>query len=160
MIECCSVAPANQAAVMSCPESGWRSKLVGMLTVRSLLRQIPLGMPPTAYYFCDDPACDVVYFPSNAQAPLFRRTDLRVRVGVKETSGPIPVCYCFGFTGQEIRDEIRRTGRTTVAARITAEVKAGRCACEVKNPSGKCCLGDVARAARSAASSKPSGGGV
>jgi hypothetical protein len=27
-------------------------------------------------------------------------------------------------------------------------VKAGNCACEVKNPSGKCCLGDVMRAAK------------
>jgi mercuric ion transport protein len=33
---------------------------------------------------------------------------------------------------------------------ITAEVKAGNCACEVKNPSGKCCLGEIARAAQGA----------
>ncbi len=44
--------------------------------------------------------------------------------------------------------EIRSTGKSTVAERITAEVKAGNCACEVKNPSGKCCLGDVTRAVR------------
>ena len=37
------------------------------------------------------------------------------------------------------------TGRSTIAERIAAEVKAGNCACEVKNPSGKCCLGDVTR---------------
>src|SRR6266481_8503338 len=36
----------------------------------------------------------------------------------------------------------------TVANRIAAEVKAGNCACEVKNPSGKCCLGDVTQAAK------------
>ncbi len=41
----------------------------------------------------------------------------------------------------------RSTGKSTVAERITTEVKAGHCACEVKNPSGKCCLGDVTRAA-------------
>jgi hypothetical protein len=28
------------------------------------------------------------------------------------------------------------------------EVKAGNCACEMKNPSGKCCLGDVTRTVR------------
>jgi hypothetical protein len=102
-------------------------------------------MPATAYYFCDDPACDVVYFPANPQAPLFRRGDLLVRVGVKEKDDPIPVCYCFSFTRGDILDEIRSTGRSTVAERITAEVKAGNCACEVKNPSGRCCLGEVAR---------------
>jgi hypothetical protein len=35
-----------------------------------------------------------------------------------------------------------------VAERIKAEVDAGHCACEVKNLSGKCCLGDVTRAAK------------
>jgi hypothetical protein len=136
---------------MACPVSSWNSKKVDLLTVRSLVRQLPLGMPPTAYYFCDDPACYVVYFPSNPQAPLFRRADLWVRVGVKEKDDPIPVCYCFGFTRNDILDEIRVTGRSTVAERITEEVKAGNCACEVKNPSGKCCLGEVNRIARSSA---------
>ena len=35
----------------------------------------------------------------------------------------------------------------TLAERIKAEVQAGNCACEVKNPSGKCCLGNVTRTA-------------
>jgi hypothetical protein len=68
-----------------------------------------------------------------------------MRVGAKEESDTIPVCYCFGFTRKDIEDEIAETGRSTVADRITAEVVAGRCACEVKNPSGKCCLGNVTR---------------
>src|SRR5260370_26415796 len=61
---------------------------------------------------------------------------------------PIPICYCFGFTRQDIWEEIRSTGKSTVAKRITAEVEAGRCAYEIKNPSGKCCLGDVTRTAK------------
>lgn len=145
MSKCCSVKPTNRPAVMPCPVSGRRSKQVDSLTVRSLVRQLPLGTPSTAYYFCDDPACDVVYFPSNAEAPLFQRADLWVRVGVKEKDDPIPVCYCFGFTREDIWDEITKTGRSTIAERIKAEVKAGNCACELKNPSGKCCLGNVAR---------------
>ncbi len=148
MSECCSVEPTNWPAVMTCPVSGWRSKQVALLTVRSLVRQLPLAMPDTAYYFCDDPGCDVVYFPSNPEAPLFRRTDLWVRVGAKEKDDPIPVCYCFGFTRQDIAEEIRQTGRSTIADKIKAEVKAGNCACEVRNPSGKCCLGNVTRTAK------------
>ncbi len=132
-------------AVMACPVSGARSKQVDMLTVSSLVRQLPLGMPNTEYYFCEAADCDVVYFPFNSQAPLFRRADLLVRVGSKETEDPIPVCYCFGFTREDIQKEITETGDSTVANRISAEVKAGTCACEVKNPSGKCCLGDVTR---------------
>jgi hypothetical protein len=133
---------------MACPVSGGRSKQVDMLTVKSLVRKLPLEMPSTQYYFCDSSDCEVVYFPLDSQAPSFRRGDLMVRVGAKEIVDPLPVCYCFGFTRQDIWDEICSTGKSTVAERITAEVEAGRCACEVKNPSGKCCLGDITRAVK------------
>ncbi len=119
-----------------------------MLTVRSLVRHLPLGMPLTQYYFCEARDCDVVYFALDSQAPIFRRGDLLVRVGAKAGADPIQICYCFGFTRQDIENEITKTGQSTVADRIAAEVKAGNCACEVKNPSGKCCLGDVTRVVR------------
>lgn len=149
MSDCCSVDAKSGTApvVMNCPVNGARSKQVDMLTVKSLVRQLPLGMPKTQYYFCEAPGCDAVYFPLDTQAPLFRRGDLMVRVGAKEMTDPVPVCYCFGFTRKDIHDEIVKTGHSTVAERITAEVRAGNCACEVKNPSGNCCLGDVTRAA-------------
>ncbi len=150
MSDCCHLdAKSGTApAMMACPVNGARSKQVDALTVRSLVRQLPLGMPNDQYYFCEARDCDVVYFPCGPQAPIFRREDLLVRVGAKEATDPIPVCYCFGFTRQEIWDEIRSTGKSAVAERIGAEVEAGRCACEVKNPTGKCCLGEVARAAK------------
>jgi hypothetical protein len=149
MSECCSVDPKPATpAVMNCPVNGSRSKRVGTLTVKSLVRKLPLGMPDSQYYFCAAPDCEVVYFPLDAQGPVFRRGDLLVRVGAKAEADPIQICYCFGFTRKDIENEIAETGRSTVADRITAEVKAGNCACEVKNPSGKCCLGDVTRVVR------------
>ncbi len=147
MSDCCSVNAKTGTAplVMVCPTNGARAKQVDMLTVKSLVRQLPLGMPKTQYYFCEAPGCDAVYSPQDTQAPVFRRGDLIVRVGAKETADPVPVCYCFGFTRKDIENEIAATGRSTLADRIKREVKAGNCACEVKNPSGKCCLGNIAR---------------
>ena len=147
MSDCCSVqeAACETPLVMNCPVSGTRSKQVAALTVKSLVRHLPFGMPSTQYYFCDAPGCDVVYFPLYPEAPTFRREDLLVRIGAKETRDSIPVCYCFGITRNQIQEEIRKTGESTAAERVKAEVKAGRCACEVKNPAGKCCLGDIAR---------------
>lgn len=147
MSSCCSVNGKSQEApkVLACPECGSRSKQVDRLTVKSLVRHLPFGMPTVQYYFCATPGCAAVYFPWGLDAPVFRRDDLLVRVGAKETTDPIPVCYCFGVTRKDIGDEIERTGKSTAAERIKAEVKAGRCACEVKNPSGKCCLGQVTR---------------
>jgi len=64
MSDCCSVADGSKApAVKACPVNGARSKQVDMLTVKSLVRQLPLGMPNTQYYFCEAPGCDAVYFP-------------------------------------------------------------------------------------------------
>jgi hypothetical protein len=62
---------------------------------------------------------------------------------VKETEDPVPICYCFDITERMVLEEIEATGRTAIPDYIKAQVKAGRCACETKNPSGRCCLGVV-----------------
>jgi hypothetical protein len=156
MSDCCSVKGDGAAPVVAaCPVNGARFKQVDMLTVKSLVRQLPLGMPNTQYYFCEAQDCDVVYFGLDSQAPIFRRGDLLVRVGAKATADPIPVCYCFGFMRKDIEDEIAETGGSTIAERISAEVKAGNCGCEVKNPSGKCCLGSVTRVAQDCLRNRP-----
>src|SRR5260370_32310610 len=156
MSDCCSADAkiGTMPVVLPCPVNGTRSKQVEMLTVNSLVRTLPLEMPNTQYYFCDASDCDVVYFASEGDAPMFRREDLVVRVGAKETADPIPVCYCFGFTRKDIENEIAETGLSTVADRIKTEVNAGNCDCEVRNPSGKCCLGDVTRTAKDRLSRK------
>ncbi len=127
MSDCCSVKTkiGMMPATAPCPVNGTRSKQVDMLTVKSLVRALPLGMPNAQYYFCDVSDCDVVYFALEVEAPVFRREDLIVRIGAKETTDPIPVCYCFGFTRKDMENEIAETGRSTVADRIKTEVNAG-----------------------------------
>ena len=61
----------------------------------------------------------------------------------KEPAGERTVCYCFGLIESDLRREIDQSATSTAAERITALVKADRCACEVKNPQGTCCLGNV-----------------
>lgn len=159
MSDCCSVnetcsvneKPAAAPAVKPCPECGNWSKQVESLTVKSLVRHLPFEMTSAQYYFCEATGCDVVYFPSNPEVPTFRRGDLQVPVGAKESDDAGLVCYCFGITRKDIGDEIQQTEKSTVAECIKAEVQAGNCACEVKNPSGKCCLGNVTRAAQETA---------
>jgi len=148
MADCCAIPekPATAPAVLHCPVSGTRSRQVDAKTVKSLVRHLPFGEPATQYYFCESPDCDVVYFPHRAGATRYYRDDLLVRVWPKDRRDDTPVCYCFGVTPKQIREELEGAGSPTAAARIKAEVQAGNCACEVKNPSGKCCLGNIARA--------------
>lgn len=91
--------------------------------------------------FCRTPGCDVLYYGSDGRD--LRKQEARVRVGLKETEDPIPLCYCFDFSRADIERELAQSGSCTIPDQIAAEIRAGRCACEVKNPSGACCLGEV-----------------
>jgi hypothetical protein len=113
--------------------------------VKALLKSNALRrLDGKAYRFCPESNCDVVYFDREADS-VFRKHDLGVRVGQKESEDPIPVCYCFEITFADLRNSIAATGETGIPAMITAEIQAGHCACEVKNPQGSCCLGNVSK---------------
>jgi len=58
---------------------------------------------------------------------------------------PATVCYCFGWTKENIKAELDETGDTTALEDIKAKMKNPGCSCEILNPSGGCCLGDVGK---------------
>jgi hypothetical protein len=148
---CCAASSSVPQApsVMACPVCGNRSRQVGAITVRSLVRRLPFGMPSAQYYFCLARTCRVVYFSPTSGAPTFREDDLLVRLGQKDEQSGL-VCYCFGLTRNDITEEVQQTGKSIVTERVKAEIRAGHCACELKNPSGKCCLGDLTRVVQEA----------
>ncbi len=146
MSDCCKVLEPAAVAHDRCQRCGEKGSRVLRETMESLLKPDSLEhLFDEPYYFDRTPDCDVVYF-SNEARSYFHKDELKVRVGLKETKSPILLCYCFGHTAESVREEIVTTGRSTVAERVTAEVQTGNCACEAKNPSGRCCLGDVNRA--------------
>ena len=126
-----------------CPGCATKAKSVATLTVKSLVRDHTRVSADSSYWFCRTPECDIVYFSDKA---AFYKPDLKVRVGLKEQEDPIPLCYCFGYDRQDVRRDIEAQGTSDIPGRIKVEVQAGFCACEVKNPSGDCCLGDITRA--------------
>ena len=152
MPECCSASvsscPLPQPGHASlCPGCGEKSKAVSTLTVKSLVRDHTRVAAAGSYRFCRSQECEVVYF---NEGRVFSEGDLKVRVGIKEREDPAPLCYCFDYTRADLRRDIQQSGTTTIPERIKAEVQAGFCACEVKNPSGRCCLGDIYAAIREA----------
>lgn len=159
MERCCELHPPIPCGPAKCPACGALGKPVQRLTVGALLKaerrpQIPAQ---AELCFCRAPTCDVVYFLPNQV--LFRKDALSVPVGLKEPDNPaVPVCYCFGWTPQKIRKEIEATGKSTVIEQITTQVKAGNCYCEVTNPQGSCCLGNVAKAIKAIALVSQRGG--
>ena len=53
------------------------------------------------------------------------------------------VCYCFRHTVGSIRAELLATGTSAVVDAVTTGIQAGQCACDIRNPQGTCCLGNV-----------------
>jgi len=131
----------------ACAPCGTNSRPVTRKTMLLMLKPEHFNrIGESEYRFCAAPECRVVYFNGAGQA--FTTEDLRVRVGLKESSDPIPLCYCFGFEDRHVREEIERTGKTSVPQRISQFIKQRLCACEMRNPSGACCLGEVNKSAR------------
>jgi CopZ-like zinc binding protein len=155
MEDCCTLPTApRRTEALSCPQCGLRGKPVDVITLKSLLTpaaRATLG-PKATHFFCRDPSCAVVYF---AESRVYRTQDVTVPVFQKNPSAEVPVCYCFGWTRARIRAEIERTGRSTAAETISAHVQADRCACEVMNPQGSCCLGNILGVVKTAVAPLP-----
>ena len=131
-----------------CPACGRVGRTVDLITVKAMLEPEALArLADPEYRFCATPDCPVVYF---GVIERFRIDDVAVAVFQKEPPGARTVCYCFGVTEADIEAELAASGRSTAVERISALVKAERCACEVKNPQGTCCLANVAALVRAA----------
>ncbi|MDA1211568.1 MAG: mercuric transporter MerT family protein [Planctomycetota bacterium] len=154
----------ENARRVECPSCSTKAKRVSPVTLGALLKDEfakPFatkghsgcdtpgdGCQPvtgdTGWWFCDSRDCGVVYF-SEVGETTFTKSQLNVSVGVKETSGERPLCYCFGHSVASIKDELRTKGRSDALDNIRAKMKDPGCHCETTNPSGSCCLGVVTR---------------
>lgn len=148
--DCCLVTGKTPAPVKAvCPLSGTLSRKVQHRTLEHVLKPAKRGYIRDAqYYFCNEPGCQIVYF-SNEKVPFFSVNDLIVKVFVKDQGDEVPICYCFDWTRSRIKRQIRENrknllpGQSSVSSQIAREINAGNCACDIKNPKGECCLGDV-----------------
>ena len=155
MSQCC--APSHPGALPICPTNGKRTKPVGRNTVENLIKpEVRPDLLPQLYYFCNAPDCDTVYV-SEGGNHLITKDMLIVRVGIKETEDHIPLCYCFDYERADVWDAIRQKNNTEIERIIRQRVKAGECRCEELNPSGGCCLGEVAKVIKFARALKDQG---
>lgn len=115
----------------ACPACGRYAQRVSAVTVAAMTTK-PL-LHSSRFWVCQTPSCDVAYFDGDSGS--FAVSDLKVRPGFKK--GGDLICYCFGFTRVQIRDQ-----PSTIDA-IRKAVSEQQCACQVRNPTGKCCLPDV-----------------
>ena len=142
--ECCCPAP-DVATKAGCPSCSQAAARVEATTVKALLTPEALARVNMAgFYFCSSETCDTVYFSDRGQ--VFRTSDVAVRVWQKQSAGDRTFCYCFGESESAMRSELESSGRIAAIERVRHHIAERRCACEVRNPRGVCCLGDLSAA--------------
>lgn len=143
MDSCCSSssveakAEIKQAAL--CPSCGTPAKPVGLVT---LMHQVvaPLNqqLGSEKFYFCSSPACDSVYF-SDA-GTVIEACQVRAEIGQKSIAPGRVICYCFDISHARAMEELEQTGTSASKAFVVEQTRLKNCACDIRNPSGRCCL--------------------
>lgn len=135
-----TVAPSSKPV---CPTNQKVGKAIDTLTLKALLALPLTQLIYGEYRFCPDPNCPTVYYSADGKQ-VFTESALRELVYQKHPHDDERfVCYCFQHTIGSIRDELTRAGSSNVVEQITAGIQAGQCACDIRNPQGNCCLGNV-----------------
>lgn len=125
-----------------CPQSGSKGRRVDGATLKAMLSVSLTELRDITYFFCKDADCPVVYF-SEDGTQTFTKDQVRERVYQKEPDNDdVFICYCFRHTLGSIEAEFA-AGYSTLIDTINAGIHAGQCACDIRNPQGSCCLGNI-----------------
>lgn len=147
MSDCCNT--KEQISEMSdsgtCPACMVLGKKVKPLTIKSMLKPAALSSlyADLTHYFCSTSNCNVVYFDTNKKT--YSLSDVKVPVHQKDTTCTVPVCYCFDWTKEKIIQSVEKELKPSPIDHIRENIKENRCGCEVNNPQGSCCLGNVTK---------------
>lgn len=141
MSDCCSSSSCSSSQASNkhiCPANGKAYTKIPESTLYHHLKEPWLDAGHNTnqtFYFCDDPDCDVVYFGEDDS--VITRSELRTKVAVKEPhNDDALICYCFGVSQKQARENPQ------AKAFVVEKTKQGLCACDTRNPSGRCCLKD------------------
>jgi len=148
-MDCCSngAVKADESLLTACRICGEPGRIVAKQTVvHQVISEKLSSVGDAEYRFCGTAECDVVYY--SVDGNVFTTDDVRELVTTKTQGDNRPLCYCFGFTEGNVRQEIVLKGETTIPAQVTQFIKEKLCACEIRNPSGSCCLGEINRTVR------------
>jgi hypothetical protein len=84
----------------------------------------------------------VVYYSADG-TQTFTTDQVRERVYQKEPGADdVYVCYCFRHTVGEL-SHAPAEARLAILDDIDIGIRADQCACDLRNPQGSCCLGNV-----------------
>ena len=139
---CCTLQPKGK---VECPSCNAKAKGVLGKTLQHLLLDNSKKKISCfdGFYYCKTVSCEVVYF---RDSEILTQKDMSVIVGLKKDAHPATLCYCFEWTKEKITKELQENANSLALEDIKHKMNTIGCQCEILNPSGACCLGDVTQA--------------
>jgi len=137
-MSCCCSQPQkiNPAYCPICEEKGLS------VTHRTMLHQLQhpenQSIADEDYYFCANQHCDVGYFSEHT-------TMLRHTLRVFQAQQKNMLCYCFDISQEKFQVALEKGEAEAIKDFVLNNTKEALCACEVRNPSGRCCLGSFTK---------------
>jgi Zinc binding domain len=134
MADCCA-SDSPKTAIQLCPGCGTTSKSVG---IRTLYHQVKFpenqGIISDSYYFCPSKECATAYF--SVAGNSVPKRQLTSYQDIQKDK----LCYCFDIDTADYLTAINTHQAESIKNFVIQRTKSGECACELRNPSGQCCL--------------------
>jgi hypothetical protein len=132
MSSCCSGGASSSA--QACPQCGTSSKSISMKTIFHQVKFPEISSVETGSYFhCAGESCSVGYF--SQEGLVIPKHQLRA---FDELNNKL--CYCFDVNVEQYIQALKDNTASEIKKFVIQKTKSGDCACEIRNPSGQCCL--------------------
>ena len=109
------------------------------VSLRTMLHQVQFPDNQTIgegdYAFCANRDCHIAYFSDEYRIP---KASLRAY----QSHQPAMLCYCFDISESNYRKALRDGSAKAMKSFVVQQTREKLCACEVRNPSGRCCLAE------------------
>jgi len=130
---CCSDVKEKKGRVV-CPACGGNCFSVSRQT---MLHQVQFpdnqGIDEGGYAFCPNHVCDTGYF---SEYHIISKTSLRAF----QPNQDAMLCHCFDISEFAYRTALQTGASESIKGFVVQKTKEKLCACESRNPSGRCCL--------------------
>jgi len=133
-MSCCCSNTGSKKGRQDCPECG-NPCLSVMHQVMLQQVQFPdnQSIPEGDYAFCANRGCTTGYFSAST---MISKSILRAFQAGDEAM----LCYCFDISESVYRMALADGTAKAIKDFVVQQTKEGLCACESRNPSGRCCL--------------------
>jgi Zinc binding domain len=135
MSDCCANISPKKTVTQACHQCATVCKPVEL---RTLYHQVKFpenqGIISDSYYFCPSKDCAIAYFSSTGNN--IPKQQLTTYQDIQNDK----LCYCFDINASDYLSALSTGNAEAIKNFVIQRTKSGECACEIRNPSGQCCL--------------------